>query len=341
MTEVFYTDDGLQTIAGVLAYKAGDFDRDNDVDDDDLALFADALTIRNAPSPDENAKFNLSGTGVIDLFPIDPDDPVEFEYRNVRRGEAVVDWKDVKALQQFADIPNGDTNFDGALDFTDLDTMAANYFTVAGQTEETWLDGDFASIDPRYLYDAVDANLVNEVDLGVIADAWLNDLGQPAPSESELNARYSGQFLDDVISAFAADPGLPGDYNGDGVVNAQDYDTWVAVYGTSDSGADGNGDGVVDAADFTVWRDAFAATALPGDANGDGAVDLLDLDILGTNFGAVDATLAQGDFNGDGVVDLLDLDILGTNFGASASQAVPEPAGAAILIVALVAHRRR
>lgn len=52
-----------------------------------------------------------------------------------------------------------------------------------------------------------------------------------------------------------------------------------------------------------------------GDANGDRNVDLLDLDILGTNFGATDATYAQGDFNGDGTVDLLDLDILGQWFG--------------------------
>lgn len=47
----------------------------------------------------------------------------------------------------------------------------------------------------------------------------------------------------------------PGDYNGDGLVDASDYERWRATYGSvSVFDADGNGDGVVDAADYTVWR---------------------------------------------------------------------------------------
>jgi prepilin-type N-terminal cleavage/methylation domain-containing protein/prepilin-type processing-associated H-X9-DG protein len=58
---------------------------------------------------------------------------------------------------------------------------------------------------------------------------------------------------------------LPGDYNGDGRVDATDYTTWKGAFGTSvvaGSGADGNGDGVVNAADYVVWRDHF--TSSPG-----------------------------------------------------------------------------
>jgi hypothetical protein len=50
---------------------------------------------------------------------------------------------------------------------------------------------------------------------------------------------------------------LPGDYNGDGVVNAADYTVWRDTLGASASSglaADGNGDGTVDQADYDVWR---------------------------------------------------------------------------------------
>jgi hypothetical protein len=49
----------------------------------------------------------------------------------------------------------------------------------------------------------------------------------------------------------------PGDYNGDSVVNAEDYTEWRGAYGGSvapGTGADGSGNGVIDAADYVVWR---------------------------------------------------------------------------------------
>lgn len=47
----------------------------------------------------------------------------------------------------------------------------------------------------------------------------------------------------------------PGDYNGDGDVDGDDYQAWVTDFGTAADRSDGNGDGLVDAADYTVWRD--------------------------------------------------------------------------------------
>ncbi len=55
-----------------------------------------------------------------------------------------------------------------------------------------------------------------------------------------------------------------GDYNGDGLVDTNDYLKWKADYGTTvaaaGSGADGNGDGIVDAADYLVWRNNFSSS---------------------------------------------------------------------------------
>jgi hypothetical protein len=55
---------------------------------------------------------------------------------------------------------------------------------------------------------------------------------------------------------------VPGDYNGDQIVNAQDYNVWRSGFGsnvTPGTGADGNGNGEVDAADYVVWRKNLAA----------------------------------------------------------------------------------
>jgi autotransporter-associated beta strand protein len=50
---------------------------------------------------------------------------------------------------------------------------------------------------------------------------------------------------------------VPGDYNGDGAVSADDFDTWRMHFGQSvaiGAGADGNKNGVIDAGDYVVWR---------------------------------------------------------------------------------------
>jgi hypothetical protein len=56
---------------------------------------------------------------------------------------------------------------------------------------------------------------------------------------------------------------LPGDYDGDGDVDNDDYDEWGSSFGASvasGTAADGNGNGIVDAADYTVWRDNLGQT---------------------------------------------------------------------------------
>lgn len=60
--------------------------------------------------------------------------------------------------------------------------------------------------------------------------------------------------------------GLPGDFNGDGVVDAVDYAVWRENLGALDESAlNGNGDNMngVDSGDFALWRSQFGATS-PG-----------------------------------------------------------------------------
>jgi hypothetical protein len=50
-------------------------------------------------------------------------------------------------------------------------------------------------------------------------------------------------------------PAEPGDYNGDGLVDANDFAKWRGTFGsTTDASADGNLDGAVDSRDYVIWR---------------------------------------------------------------------------------------
>jgi hypothetical protein len=55
---------------------------------------------------------------------------------------------------------------------------------------------------------------------------------------------------------------LPGDYSGDGTIDAADYAIWNDTLGSvQDLRADGDGNGTVDNADYGVWKNHFGLTA--------------------------------------------------------------------------------
>ena len=58
-------------------------------------------------------------------------------------------------------------------------------------------------------------------------------------------------------------PGVPGDYNGDGTVDAADYCVWRDSFGQTgpNLAADGDGSGQVDGVDYDIWRWNFGTSA--------------------------------------------------------------------------------
>ena len=64
---------------------------------------------------------------------------------------------------------------------------------------------------------------------------------------------------DPATGNWRARASLPGDYSGDGLVDAVDYVLWRQTLNQTGSGllADGNADGRVDASDYAVWRSRF------------------------------------------------------------------------------------
>ncbi|MEQ9455032.1 MAG: PEP-CTERM sorting domain-containing protein [Phycisphaeraceae bacterium] len=134
--------------------------------------------------------------------------------------------------------------------------------------------------------------------------------------------------------------GLPGDFNGDSIVDAADIDILFQDLGDPALDLDGDSDSDQDDVDFLIGT---ILGTVAGDANLDQTVDLIDLSALASNFNATGVGWASGDFSGDTIVDLIDLSLLATNFGFS-SPAIPEPTSLALLAAgagALATRKRR
>jgi hypothetical protein len=108
------------------------------------------------------------------------------------------------------------------------------------------LVAEFGAV-PEFIYLAV--GLFGNSDGGALA-------GQiPAAAVANGNLE-AGEYLRIRLAP------IPGDYDGNGTVQPNDYVVWRDNFGaTGPNNADGNGDGKVDAADFNLWRDNLGMSA--------------------------------------------------------------------------------
>jgi hypothetical protein len=76
---------------------------------------------------------------------------------------------------------------------------------------------------------------------------------------------YDGLLWDDLIAGQLKQP-IPGDFNGDDLVDAADLSVWRENFSSNgmpvNTLGDANGDGVADGADFLVWQRNFTAAAV-------------------------------------------------------------------------------
>jgi hypothetical protein len=147
--------------------------------------------------------------------------------------------------------------------------------------------------------------------------------------------------------------GTPGDFNGDGTLDASDIDALAAAIrsGSSDAQYDVNGDGAINAADHQSWVVDLKNTYI-GDANLDGEFNSGDFVAVFTVGEYEDATSgnstwAEGDWNGDADFNSGDF-VLAFQAGGyeqgprGAVASVPEPSSWLLLAIGgLIAIRRR
>jgi len=80
--------------------------------------------------------------------------------------------------------------------------------------------------------------------------------------EIDWNVVYTSQQV--LLEATRVFFRVPGDYNRNGVVDAEDYLLWRKTLGTNFLVADGNENGQVDSGDYDVWREHFGEIAVEG-----------------------------------------------------------------------------
>jgi GH18 family chitinase len=144
----------------------------------------------------------------------------------------------------FAELAGGGTTSDG------------NYYTYQGQT--VWIPGpDLVEQRVQYAHDRGLQHII----------IW--EIGQDLPPEQE------DSLLRRAFETNQSFVPVPGDYDGNGAVGAEDYDLWRSTFGVSsgDMRADGNEDGIVDAADYTFWRDRHPAGGGSGSASSAAAAE--------------------------------------------------------------------
>jgi hypothetical protein len=89
-----------------------------------------------------------------------------------------------------------------------------------------------------------------------------------SPTISDAVRDVAVDWVEANIDMLVSPPGLPGDYNDDGSVDAADYIVWRKTFGQigEDMPADGDGSGEIDNGDWTIWMANFGNAQPSGGA---------------------------------------------------------------------------
>ena len=143
------------------------------------------------------------------------------------------------------------------------------------------IDGDQITLDSLQFWGAGDVTIYID-DLTHSPQGSIHDL--LFPGDFDRDTKYTTADVDELVANIAAGSApLAYDLDGNGQVNRDDLQAWLAIAGAANLGegrsylmADANLDGVVDGIDFIAWNDhKFSNTAAwsAGDFNADGSVD--------------------------------------------------------------------
>lgn len=157
-------------------------------------------------------------------------------------------------------------------------------------------------------------------------------------------------FFDNILVTSSGSVSLPGDFDGDGTLAANDINQLVAASasGANDAAYDLNNDGLVNQADVSYWAKDLKQTWL-GDSNLDGefsSADLVAIFSAGKFELSEAAVWTEGDWNGDLRFSTSDLVTAFSDGGyengpRAAVSSVPEPGSLTLFMVGMLVFVRR
>lgn len=127
------------------------------------------------------------------------------------------------------------------------DSLSSNIWTLVGEPGNIVVDNVRADLPP----DTGTLNALVSFGEDAVGNLYLVKLG------SGLNQPPLGTG---AVYKLITDAVVPGDFDGNGVVDGDDLDQWQLAYGV-DSDGDADGDGDSDGADFLIWQRNFGVTA--------------------------------------------------------------------------------
>ncbi|MEX2169887.1 MAG: PEP-CTERM sorting domain-containing protein [Pirellulales bacterium] len=160
-------------------------------------------------------------------------------------------WIDIPNLSSAVQF-SVDGNADG--DFSDTEDTLNVHRLV--------LQGNYATASPEYTVFLSAANSTDLTLSGTAANWFTAAPGEGASIGTVIISAQSsgGSYLVDQVVLRSLAASVPGDYNGDGQVNAADYTVWRDTKNSTvdaGTGADGDGSGMVDDDDYDFWAQRF------------------------------------------------------------------------------------
>lgn len=237
-----------------------------------------------------------------------------------------IDFGDVAQGSAQAGIAFDLFNLESAVGFTADMEIDTPFFGGSPELSVTGLTGTVAAGDS--IQPTVNLDTTQSGEFSAVMLIKISDLDLPGEIQQTLILNLLAQVTEIAV---------PGDFDGDGLLTAQDIDLLFANLGGADPTYDLTNDGQVTNADADLWVSTLANTAY-GDTDLDGDVDDSDLGTAFANYtGPISGSPASwtlGNTDGDADIDDSDLGSAFANYTGPQSPAnVPEPASAVVLLV--------
>jgi hypothetical protein len=245
-------------------------------------LGSPAFGLGNVASVDENG-FPAGATTVAerpfavplaigDVFSAEFDSPAEYDdYSAQGFPFAIIGFRDADGMETFnieagSSMPFGDFNWR----YDDADAMNGDFGMDAGGTSiapTDTSDGSSFSLEVlsdtmgRFTFDGKPLDITFKA--GVPKSVFFTLFQNNAEDDTMGNPTGEHAFYFDNLTIERPSAAAPGDYNGNGAVDAADYVVWRNGGPLQNESAS---PGAIDGADYTFWRSRFGAVSASGSA---------------------------------------------------------------------------